>query len=200
MRALILRGGPWTEDERTAILDYCEADVEALERLLPAMLPKHRSAPSAAAGPLHGRRGGNGARRDADRRRHARAVPAPLDGHPRPTHRRDRRQPMACLKAAPSRPNGLPVGWPPTTSLGRCSKAAISISATIRSANRPAPTRRCRHCASCDRRCRTCGSTIWRSARTDEIAQYCQRLDRAPAAINHQILSLYLARACGCAA
>ena len=40
MRALILRGGPWTEDERTAILDYCEADVEALERLLPAMLPK----------------------------------------------------------------------------------------------------------------------------------------------------------------
>jgi DNA polymerase-1 len=40
MRALILRGGPWTEDERTAILGYCEGDVEALERLLPAMLPK----------------------------------------------------------------------------------------------------------------------------------------------------------------
>jgi hypothetical protein len=40
MRALILRGGPWTEDERTAILHYCEDDVEALERLLPAMLPK----------------------------------------------------------------------------------------------------------------------------------------------------------------
>ena len=40
MRALILRGGPWSEDERTAILDYCEGDVEALERLLPAMLPK----------------------------------------------------------------------------------------------------------------------------------------------------------------
>ena len=40
MRALILRGGPWTEDERAAILDYCEGDVEALERLLPAMLPK----------------------------------------------------------------------------------------------------------------------------------------------------------------
>jgi DNA polymerase I len=40
MRALILRGGPWTEDERTAILNYCEGDVEALERLLTAMLPK----------------------------------------------------------------------------------------------------------------------------------------------------------------
>jgi hypothetical protein len=40
MRALILGGGPWSEDERAAILDYCESDVEALERLLPAMLPK----------------------------------------------------------------------------------------------------------------------------------------------------------------
>jgi hypothetical protein len=40
MRALVLRGGPWTGDERTVILDYCEADVAALGRLLPAMLPR----------------------------------------------------------------------------------------------------------------------------------------------------------------
>ena len=40
MRDLILRGGPWTDAERVAILDYCESDVEALARLLPAMLPK----------------------------------------------------------------------------------------------------------------------------------------------------------------
>ena len=40
MRDLILRGGPWTDAERKAILDYCESDVEALARLLPAMLPK----------------------------------------------------------------------------------------------------------------------------------------------------------------
>jgi hypothetical protein len=39
MRDLVLRGGPWSEMERTAILDYCEEDVAALERLLPAMLP-----------------------------------------------------------------------------------------------------------------------------------------------------------------
>ena len=39
LRALILRGGPWSEDE-IAILDYCGADVEALERLLPKMLPR----------------------------------------------------------------------------------------------------------------------------------------------------------------
>jgi DNA polymerase-1 len=40
MRALVLRGGPWSDIERAAILDYCESDVAALARLLPAMLPK----------------------------------------------------------------------------------------------------------------------------------------------------------------
>jgi hypothetical protein len=39
MRALILRGAPWTDAERVAILDYCESDVVALARLLQAMLP-----------------------------------------------------------------------------------------------------------------------------------------------------------------
>ena len=37
---LVLRGGPWSDEERTAILNYCEDDVTALGRLLPAMLPK----------------------------------------------------------------------------------------------------------------------------------------------------------------
>jgi hypothetical protein len=40
MRALILRGGPWSDDERAAIFNYCEGDVEALQRLLIAMSPK----------------------------------------------------------------------------------------------------------------------------------------------------------------
>jgi hypothetical protein len=40
MRALVLRGGPWTEQERADILDYCEGDVRALQRLLPAMAPE----------------------------------------------------------------------------------------------------------------------------------------------------------------
>ena len=39
MRELILGGGPWSEDQRNAILDYCESDVVALQHLLPAMLP-----------------------------------------------------------------------------------------------------------------------------------------------------------------
>jgi hypothetical protein len=40
MRNLVLRGGPWAPEEQTAILDYCESDVAALARLLPAMLPQ----------------------------------------------------------------------------------------------------------------------------------------------------------------
>ncbi len=39
MRALVMRGGPWSESERVAVLDYCESDVRALARLLPAMAP-----------------------------------------------------------------------------------------------------------------------------------------------------------------
>jgi DNA polymerase-1 len=40
LRKLILAGGPWSASERAAILDYCATDVAALERLLPAMLPR----------------------------------------------------------------------------------------------------------------------------------------------------------------
>jgi hypothetical protein len=40
MRALVLRGEPWTDDEQARILDYCEADVVALTRLLGVMSPR----------------------------------------------------------------------------------------------------------------------------------------------------------------
>ena len=40
MRQLAMRGGPWTETEKTALLDYCESDVAALNQLLPAMEPE----------------------------------------------------------------------------------------------------------------------------------------------------------------
>lgn len=39
MRQLILRGEPWSSEERAAILDYCASDVSGLERLLPRMTP-----------------------------------------------------------------------------------------------------------------------------------------------------------------
>lgn len=38
MRQLILSGGPWSEAQQTAILDYCKADVDALEPLFATML------------------------------------------------------------------------------------------------------------------------------------------------------------------
>jgi hypothetical protein len=40
MRQLAMRGGEYTGAERLALLDYCQSDVNALARLLPAMLPK----------------------------------------------------------------------------------------------------------------------------------------------------------------
>jgi DNA polymerase family A len=40
MRQLALRGGPYTQAEQGALLDYCQSDVDALARLLPATLPK----------------------------------------------------------------------------------------------------------------------------------------------------------------
>ena len=39
MRELAMRGGPYTPDEGIALLDYCQSDVDALARLLPAILP-----------------------------------------------------------------------------------------------------------------------------------------------------------------
>ncbi len=38
-RDLVLRGGPWSGEERRAVLDYCQADVDALDELLPRLLP-----------------------------------------------------------------------------------------------------------------------------------------------------------------
>ncbi len=40
MRQLAIRGGPFTDAEREALLAYCAEDVAALARLLPAMLPR----------------------------------------------------------------------------------------------------------------------------------------------------------------
>ncbi len=39
MRALAIRGGPFTAQELHDLLEYCESDVQALAKLLPAMLP-----------------------------------------------------------------------------------------------------------------------------------------------------------------
>lgn len=40
MRGLAMRGGPYTEEEAAALLDYCQGDVDALARLWPKLSPK----------------------------------------------------------------------------------------------------------------------------------------------------------------
>ncbi|NQU23668.1 MAG: DNA polymerase I [Candidatus Nealsonbacteria bacterium] len=40
MRGLAMRGGPYTVRERADLLDYCQSDVDALAKLLPAMIPQ----------------------------------------------------------------------------------------------------------------------------------------------------------------
>lgn len=39
LRELAMRGGPYTEAEQVALLDYCQTDVDALAKLLPVMVP-----------------------------------------------------------------------------------------------------------------------------------------------------------------
>jgi hypothetical protein len=39
MRQLAMRGGSYSDEEKRSLLDYCQGDVDALGRLLPAMLP-----------------------------------------------------------------------------------------------------------------------------------------------------------------
>ena len=40
MRQLAMRGGPWSAEERTALLEYCQRDVIALRKLFERMRPK----------------------------------------------------------------------------------------------------------------------------------------------------------------
>jgi DNA polymerase-1 len=40
LRKLILAGGPWSASDQAEIFEYCATDLAALERLLPAMLPR----------------------------------------------------------------------------------------------------------------------------------------------------------------
>jgi DNA polymerase family A len=46
MITLILRGPPYTPQEKSGILDYCQSDTDALRRLLPAMLPHIEHGPA----------------------------------------------------------------------------------------------------------------------------------------------------------
>jgi hypothetical protein len=50
---LILTGGPWSHEERLGILDYCQTDVDALDKLLPPLVRSFESRPHWLAHALH---------------------------------------------------------------------------------------------------------------------------------------------------
>ena len=80
-RALVMRGGPWSDSERRRILDYCQTDVDLLGPLLERMLPAIRSRRNGLGQALlRGRYMAAVARierdRSPDRRRAARQDPA----------------------------------------------------------------------------------------------------------------------------
>jgi len=54
-RELILSGGPWSSEEQLGILDYCQTDVDALDKLLPRLVHALSSRPHWLAALLRGR-------------------------------------------------------------------------------------------------------------------------------------------------
>ena len=160
-------------DERRAILDYCQADVDALAALLPRMLPgilgrqrdaRDRARPSAAAGPLHGRGCPHGVGRRPDRHRHAGSASGPAGAaiKARLIEEVDARYGVyegidlqgRPLRRLPRRRRASP---------GRGCPPARWRSTTTRSATRPRRGRRCSRCASCATPWASCGSRPWRS-------------------------------------
>ena len=163
------RGGPWSADERAAILEYCESDVLALERLLPAMLPRidlprallrGRFMKAAAAIEWNGtpidtatldllRHHWTGIQDDliADIDRDY----GVFDGR---SFRVERWQRWLARYVIP---------WP-MLDTGRLDLSDDTFRQMARA------ILRCRRCASCAARCPTCGSPILRSAVTDATA------------------------------
>ena len=123
--------GRGRQTSASEILDYCATDIDALERLLPAMLPRIDLPRALLARPLHGRGRRHGIQRHADRRADAGAAPRTLDRH---SGRADRGRSIATIGVFDGRTfkadRWAAAVSPGTASRGRGSKAAGSTSAT----------------------------------------------------------------------
>ena len=110
-----IRGGPWTAAEREALLAYCESDVLALARLLPAMLPELDlpRAVLAGAGTWRPWPGWSGPESRSTSTTLAR-LRAGWEVDPRSAHRGRSTPGSACSTAGRSRPIAGPIGWPGT--------------------------------------------------------------------------------------
>ena len=172
MRDLVLRGGPWSAAERLAILDYCQADVDALAALLPRMLPgilgrQGDAATALGQALLRGRYMAAAARMEW--------TGVPIDTAMLARLRAGwggiKTQLIAEVDARygvyeGTHLQGRPVRRLPRrrrTSPGRACPPARWRSTTTRSATRPRRGRRCSPCASCATPWASCGWRTWPS-------------------------------------
>ena len=199
MRNLIMRDGPWSDQERDAILDYCESDVDALARLLPPMLPQV-DLPRAL---LRGRYMGAAARMEW--------AGVPIDVETLTSFRAhwtdiqdalvnridvdygvfDGRTFKAAKFAAWLERTGL--AWPRL-------EVVTLICRTKLSEKPPGRTRKWLPCGSCGAPCRNCVSTTLLWAGTTGTGLSCRHSRRARVATNRATPNSFLAPAFGCAA
>ena len=127
MRSLILGGGPWTSRNEQQFSTIARTDVEALARLLSAMLPRNRSAARALARPLHGGGGAmehNGVPIDVETlERCLRENWADIQDHSSPKST----SPTASMTGAPSRPTASLLGSPLRHSVAAAGERPSSI-------------------------------------------------------------------------
>ena len=209
MRALVLRGGPYTAGERRAILDYCRADVDTLAALLPRMLPGLLGRQRAARLSPSGTRSCGGAtwrRRPAWSGPASRSTPSSSAASAAPGRHQARaggrgRQPLRRLRRAhASGPTGSPPTWRRTASPGRGSESgALALDDdTFRDMARAYPS--FSRCASSGTPWASCGSRSWRSGGTAATAACSPPSARAPAATSRATRGSSSARRPGCAA
>ena len=148
MRDLAMRGGPWTAEEKQALLDYCESDVAALARLLPAMAPRIAHAPRPLAWTVYGsgcpyRAGGR-----AHRRANPLAAPRIVAGHSNRRRLIASTPTMVSTRAACSRPNASGAGSMPQASRGHACPPGPLVLPTTRFAKWLARSRVLHRCGS----------------------------------------------------
>ena len=170
---------------RSRFFDYCESDVIALERLLPAMLPRIdlprallRGRYMKAAAAMEW----NGTPIDTATLALLREYWTDIQDELIRTIDAD----YASSTAAPSKPIVGPTISLETASRGRGSNPVASICRMTPSARWQRPIRSLRRCGSCAARYPTCALTTWLSVRTAAIAQSCRPSVPAPAAISRQ--------------
>jgi hypothetical protein len=197
MRQLVLRGGPYTNDEQQAVLDYCQSDVDALVKLLAAM----RAAIDLPRALLRGRYMAAAARMEwvgfpidtealalfkhnwlSVQARLIERIDKDYGVYEGRTFKADRWTAWLAANSLPW-PGCRPANWPwTTTPSGRC---LALIQPSLRS-------------ASCVLPSPNCDSTNLRSARTGGTDAYCRSLGRAPAETSPATASSSLVRLRGC--